>query len=101
MLNNYMSGIRKYIDLVEQGFQPAFGRKGLAGTDRAYIPTDPKEHADLEKSRKYRSAEQYADAHNPYGPVSNVDPPHIHQKAEAEQKRLIDQWNHFKRLGML
>jgi hypothetical protein len=87
--------LRTYIDLVE-----AFGRKGVIDTPASPEPPfNLAKRAEMEKCRRYASAEAYDDAENPYYPVQSYDPATIRANAQAESDRLKAQWNHWKQLG--
>jgi hypothetical protein len=104
-LNIAMSyDIRKYIDIVE-GFgvrqipQRSFGMRGT--TYRAQEPTDPDRKAELDRCRKFRSAEAYDMDQNPYLPVSGGDPKSIRDRADNESARLQARWNHWREMGLI
>lgn len=98
-----MTDIRKYIDLVQEGFgynqqQPrAFGRKNTSFSPEP--PTDPKKVAELEDCKRCRSAEQYDDEHNPFYPVHNIDPQSVKDRAEEYSEELKARWHHYKNAG--
>jgi hypothetical protein len=52
-------------------------------------------------ARRFASAEEYAEALNPYGACMSADPPHIKDRTEQEHERLKALWNFWKELGLV
>ena len=55
----------------------------------------------VETARRFASAEQYAEAMNPYGTCVSTDPPPIKDRIEQEHERLKALWNFWKELGLV
>lgn len=98
-----MSDIRKYINLVEQGFmqrqmpQRTFGTRG---TEMPTITPTPKQQEEIANCKRFPTAEKYAAQYNKYGNVQG-QPPHMRRWAEEENEALMARWNHWKQVGMI
>jgi hypothetical protein len=52
-------------------------------------------------ARRFASAEEYAEALNPYGTCVSADPPHLKNRTEQEHERLKALWSLWKELGLV
>jgi hypothetical protein len=52
-------------------------------------------------ARRFASAEEYAEALNPYGTYVSADPSHIKDRTEQEHERLKALWSLWKELGLV
>ena len=55
----------------------------------------------VETARRFASAEEYAEAMNPYGTSVSADPLYIKDRTEQEHERLKALWSFWKELGLL
>jgi hypothetical protein len=99
-----MLGISMPID--ENAPVRAFGRKGVAPGQTAYIrpdvrpPTDPEGRELFGFAKRHNSAEAFATAMNPVI-RRNADPKHIHDAYDREHKKLADMWTRWYEGGLL
>lgn len=93
---------------IAPGARRAFGYKGhgapiRANDPRVVTPIKPPSgdaHERLQIARTTRSAEEYAKMINPI-PLERGDQDWVVQKHQQEYDRLIDEWNLWKRSGLL
>jgi len=90
--------MRRYMTIVDETMFSRWRQQPAAPT------RNPKfqdlDDSPLEFARQCRSAEEYAERMNPIN-TRTTDPDSLHDRARWERQRLINQWTHWDRLGML
>lgn len=93
--------MREFINITEAFgaplAQPSFGRRGVPDEPmaRQIIQPPSQWRAEVEQARQYGSAEEFAEAMNPFHP-RNTDPENIHRSYQDARNQLLKKWNFFQ-----